>query len=248
VGGLLGSIDPRLPFWGAAALSLANASYGLFVLPESLPAERRAGFQWRRANPVGALQLLRQHPQVFGMAGVLFVSAVAHEVQPSMWVLYTDYRYGWDARTVGLTLAAVGLLSAAVGGGLVRVVVPRLGERWSLLIGLACGATGFAIYGLAPTGQLFCVGLPVVALWGLATPAAQALMTRHIDPSEQGRLQGTIGGLQGVAFMIGPGLFTGSFAAAIGTPSRWHLPGAPFLLAALLLTVAMALAWRVVRR
>jgi len=164
-----------------------------------------------------------------------------------MWVLYTDYRYGWDARTVGLTLAAVGLLSAVVGGGLVRFAIPRLGERGSLLVGLACGTVGFAIYGMASTGVMFCVGLPVVALWGLASPAAQALMTRHIDPSEQGRLQGALSGLQGVAFMLGPGLFTASFAAAIGTNSSWHLPGAPFLLAAVLLAAAMALAARVTR-
>jgi DHA1 family tetracycline resistance protein-like MFS transporter len=246
-GGLLGAANPRLPFWCAAALSLANATYGLFVLPESLPRERRAAFSWRRANPIGALSLLRQHPHVFGIAGVLFLSAVAHEVQPTMWVLYTDYRYGWDARTVGLTLAVVGILSAAVGAGLVRVVVERLGERAGLLLGLACGVAGFTVFGLAPAGVVFCAAIPVVALWGVAGPAAQAIMTRHVDPSQQGQLQGALSGLQGVAFMIGPGMFTVAFAAAITGSRNWQLPGAPFFLAAAILAAGLVQAWRVTR-
>ena len=154
LGGLAGSVNPRLPFWIAAGLSMANTLYGLLVLPESLPVERRAPFQWKRANPVGALMLLRQHAHVLGIAGVVFLAAIAHEVQPSLFVLYTDYRYGWDTRTVGLVLAAVGVLSAVVGAGLVRVVVERLGERRTLLLGLAFGACGFALYGLAPTGAV----------------------------------------------------------------------------------------------
>src|SRR5262249_47508356 len=191
------------------------------------------------------LRLLRQHAQVFGIAGVVFLSAVAHEVQPSMWVLYTDYRYRWDARTVGLTLAAVGVFSAVVGGGVDRFVVARFGERNSLLLGLVFGVAGFTVYGLAPVGTLFCAAIPLVSLWGLSGPAAQALITRHIDPSEQGRLQGAISGLQGVAFMIGPGLFTSTFAAAIGAHAGWQLPGAPFFLAAGILAASFTLAWRV---
>ncbi len=248
LGGLAGSVDPRLPFWIAAGLCLANALYGLAILPESLPAERRAAFEWRRANPVGALLLLRGHAHVLGLAAVVFVSAVAHEVQPSIFVLYTDYRYRWDTRTVGLVLAAVGVSSAIVGAGLVRVVVDRLGERRSLLLGLAFGASGFAVYGLASTGAVFSAGIPLLALWGLAGPAAQALMTRQVGSTEQGRLQGAITGLQGVAFMIGPALFTGTFAAFIGERTDWQLPGAPFLLAALLLATSFAIAWRVAPR
>jgi DHA1 family tetracycline resistance protein-like MFS transporter len=247
VGGLLGAASPRLPFWVAAALSIANASYGLFVLPESLAIERRSVLDWRRANPLGALAFLRRHGGVLGIAAVVFIGGVAHEVQPSMWVLYTDYRYGWDARMVGWTLAAVGLLSAAVGGGLVRVSAARLGERKSMLLGLVFGASGFAIYGLAPTGLWFCAGLPVVALWGLSGPAAQSLMTQRVDPSEQGRLQGAISALQGIAFMIGPAIFTATFAGAISPRASWRVPGAPFLLAAALLGAALALAWWVSR-
>jgi MFS transporter, DHA1 family, tetracycline resistance protein len=247
VGGVLGAASPRLPFWVAAALSIANASYGLFVLPESLPIERRSALEWRRANPLVALAFLRRHAEVLGIATVVFIAGVAHEVQPSMWVLYTDYRYGWDARMVGWTLAAVGVLSAAVGGGLMGMATARFGERKSLLLGLLFGAAGFAIYGFAPTGFWFCTGLPAVALWGLSGPAAQSLMTQRVDPSEQGRLQGAISALQGVAFMIGPAIFTATFAAAISPSSGWRVPGAPFLLAAALLGAALAVAWWVAR-
>ncbi len=247
-GGLLGDADPRLPFWIAAGLSLANAFYGLIILPESLPPERRGTFQWRRANPVGALVLLRRNPQVLGIAGVMFLSSVAHECLPNMWVLYTNYRYAWDTRTVGLTLAGLGVCSALVQAGLVGRVVAGLGERRSLLLGLVFGMSGFTLFGLAPTGVLFCVGIPLLALWGFTGPSAQSLMTREVDPSEQGRLQGAIAALQGVAHMIGPGLFTASFATFIDDRHEWQLPGAPFLLGALILATGFAQAWRATRQ
>ena len=244
-GGLLGSVDPRLPFWVAAACSLANATYGLFILPESLPRERRGRVDWRKANPAGALGLLLRSRMVFGVAAVMFLSSIAHEVLPSMWVLYTDYRYHWDTRTVGLTLAAVGAASAVVQAGLVGTAVSRLGERRSLLMGLALGAVSFAIYGLAPSGFLFCVGIPWMALWGISGPAAQSMLTHEMDPAEQGRLQGAISALQGVAHMLGPPLFTTSFALGVSRPGDWQVPGAPFVLAAGLLATACMLGWQV---
>jgi DHA1 family tetracycline resistance protein-like MFS transporter len=248
VGGLLGSIALRLPFWVAAGLSLANATYGLFVLPESLPPERRSHrFDWKRANPIGSLMLLRRHPEVLGIAAVLFLGYVAHEVYPSVFVLYTDYRYGWGPREVGLALALVGVATAIVGAWLLRVILPALGERRSLFLGLMCGAIGFATYGLAPTPAWFCSGILVAALWGFAGPSAQALMTRRVDVTEQGRLQGAISGLRGVASMIGPGLFTTTFAIAIRSHSG-RLPGAPFLVSSLLLVSSLGLALRVARR
>jgi DHA1 family tetracycline resistance protein-like MFS transporter len=247
LGGVLGAVDPRLPFWAAAGFSLLNATYGMFVLPESLPPERRAAFAWRRANPVASLTLLRSHHELVGLASVIFVGYVAHEVLPSTFVLYTGYRYGWDARAVGLALAAVGLFSAAVHAGLVRPIVRLVGERRALLVGLGFGAAGLALYGLATTGPRFCAGIPVMALWGLAWPAAQGLMTRRVSGSDQGRLQGSINSLRGIAGLIGPGLFTLTFSGFIGAGRGPHLPGAPFLLAALMLAGALGLAWRVTR-
>src|SRR5207253_1001240 len=135
--------------------------YGLVVLPESLPRDRRASFQWRRANPAGALLLLREHPEVLGIASVLFLGNVAHEALPSMWVLYTDYRYGWNEITVGLTLGGIGICSAIVQAGLVGTVVERFGERRGLIAGMLFGACGFAVYALAPSGWIFCLGIPL---------------------------------------------------------------------------------------
>jgi len=247
-GGLLGSVDPRLPFWAAAAFSFANAMYGLFILPESLPREKRRAFEWRRANPLGSLKLLRSHPELSGLAGVVFLSNLAHAALPATFVLYAAYRYGWDARDVGFVLAGIGICSAIVQGALVGPAVRRLGERHVLLAGLSCGALGFFVYGIAPTGALFLAAVPVVALWGLASPAAQGLMTRHVGPSDQGALQGAAGSVMGIANMIGPWLFAGTFAFFIGEGARWHAPGAAFVLAAALLAAGAALAARVTAR
>jgi len=244
LGGLLGSVDPRLPFWVAAGLSLANALYGLFILPESLPPEKRRAFEWRRANPLGSLKLLRSHPELSGLAVVVFLSNLAHVALPATFVLYAGYRYGWDARDVGFVLAGVGVCSAIVQGAVVGPAVRRLGERRVLLVGLTCGAIGFFAYGLAPTGLLFIAAVPVVALWGLASPAAQGLMTRHIGPTEQGALQGAAGSVMGIATMIGPWLFASTFAYFIGEGTRWHQPGAAFMLAALLLALGAVVAAR----
>ena len=202
IGGVLGNIDPRLPFWVAAGFSFLNYLYGLLVLPESLSIERRERFSWRRANPMGSLKLLRSHRELFGLAIVHFIGNIAHEALPTTFVLYAMYRYGWNARTVGLAIAAVGVCSAVVGAGLVEPVVARFGERRTMLAGLLFGTAGFAIYGLAATGAIFWSALPVNALWGLSGPPMQGMMTRHVGSSEQGQLQGALSSLRGIAFMI----------------------------------------------
>ena len=247
LGGLTGAIDPRLPFWIAAGLSLVNVLYGFFVLPESLPPERRAPFAWQRTNPVGALALLRSQAQLIGLAGVNFLGNLAHAALPSVSVLYMMYRYGWTERTVGLTMAGVGVAVIVVQGGVIRPAVKQFGERRALIIGLAFGVAGFAVFGLAPTGPVFWLGIPLMALWGLANPSAQGLMSRRIGPHEQGQLQGANASLMGVANLIGPGLFTLTFAFAIDSAREWSVPGAPYLLAATLLTLAILVALRATR-
>jgi DHA1 family tetracycline resistance protein-like MFS transporter len=248
LGGILGSFDPRLPFWVAAAFSLANAAYGYFVLPESLAPEKRMGFTWARANPVGSLRLLSRHATLLGLGGVSFLYHLAHNVLPAVAVLYASYRYGWDDMTMGLTLAAVGVASGVVQGFLIRPAVERFGERTALIAGLVFGATGFTIYGLAKTSVGFWSAIPVMALWGLAGAACMGLMSRLVSASEQGQLQGANSSLMALSGLIGPGLFTQVFAHAIAPDADWRLPGAPFLLAAAMLVAAMALAWRVTRR
>ena len=247
LGGVLGGIDPRLPFWVAGGLALANAAYGYFVLPESLPKERRAAFSWKRANPVGSLTLLRSHRELYGIAAVLFLMQLSHVVFPAVTVLYMGYRFGWGEMAVGFVLAAVGVCSMIVQGGLIRPVVTRIGERRALGAGLAFGAAGMTIYGAAPLGWIFLAGIPVMALWGLAGPSAQAIMSRRVGPSEQGRLQGATSSLQAITGMIGPTLFTQVFAQSIARGEGLHVPGMAFYVAAAMLVLSGIIAWRVTR-
>ena len=238
IGGLLGGLDPRLPFWVSAAACLINAAFGWFVLPESLPPERRMAFAWARANPLGSLRLLGSHRQLLGMAVVDFIVNVAHQVLPSVFVLYAAFRYGWDETAVGLTLAFVGVCSALVQGLIVGPATAWLGSRGTLIAGMLCGCFGMVIYGVAPSGRWFLLGVPVMALWGLVGPTVMDMMSRKVSPSEQGQLQGANSSSRSVAGLLGPAILTATFAWLL----HW-LPGAPFLLSALLLVAAAAVAW-----
>jgi len=246
LGGVLSALGPRTPFWFAAGFSLANATYGFFVLPESLPPDHRAPFSWTRANPIGSLALLRSHHELFGFATLHFLFHLAHQSLQSVFVLYAGYRYGWTSIEVGWTLAMVGVCFAGVQAGLVGRVVSAFGERRALFFGLACGAIGFAIYGLAPTGRWFLAGVPIMSLWGFYGPAAQGLMTRLVGRSQQGALQGALSSIQMSTGLVGPELFSQTFAAFISA-RRLHVPGAPFLLSSVLLAVALVIALQVVR-
>ncbi|WP_343715147.1 TCR/Tet family MFS transporter [Inquilinus sp.] len=247
LGGILAGIDPRLPFWAAAALSLANAAYGLLILPESLPPERRARFTWAGASPFGALALLRSSPALLGLAGATALIFLAQESLPSLYVLYVMQRYGWDEAAVGLSLAAVGAGSMVVSAALIGPAVARLGERWAMAAGLVFGMAGFALFALAPTGRLILAAIPLLSLWALTGPALQALMSRRVGAEEQGRLQGALSGLHGITGMIGPVLFTQSFALGITPAAGLGLPGLPYGLAAALLAISLVRAWRITR-
>lgn len=242
IGGVLGSFDTRLPFWLSAAACLINAAFGWFVLPESLPLERRMAFAWRRANPLGSLRLLSRHVELWGLAAANFFGQVAHQVLPAVFVLYGAHRYGWGETMVGITLAFVGVCSVIVQGVLIGPAMKFLGERQATVLGLLAGAIGMAIYGLAPDGWLFWVGAPVMALWGLSGPAALQIMSRQVSSSEQGQLAGANTSLASIAGLVAPGLFTLVFAYFLK-----GLPGAPFLLAGLFLLVAYAIAWWVTK-
>ena len=250
-GAWLGAIDLHLPFYVAAALCGANFCYGYFVLPESLPPERRSAFDWRRANPLGSLVLLRRHPELFGLAGVSFLMALAHLVYPMTFVLYADYRFGWNGpeglRMIGWTLLLVGVLSVIVQGGLIGPITRRFGDRRTVLLGAAMGGIGFVLYALAPNGYWFWAAMPVAALWAIAGPAAQSLMTARVGPEEQGRLQGALGSLNSIAGILGPTLFTQTLAFVAANNVQGPLAGATFLLAAAMVSTAGVLAWHVTR-
>jgi DHA1 family tetracycline resistance protein-like MFS transporter len=247
VGGYLGNINLRFPFWAAAGLSLANAVYGYFILPESLPKERRSKSAWQMANPLGSLKLLRSQVELAGLSVVITLLYLAQISLPSMWALYTEYRYAWSRRDVGLSLTLVGVCSAIVSGALVGPFVKRFGERRSLIAGLCFGCVGFAGFALAPRGWILLGVLPFVALWGVSGPAIQSLMSRHVDPTSQGKLQGAINSLRAITGMAGPILFTQVFTLAIAPRVGLHLPGAPYFLAALLLLSSLLLAVYVTR-
>ncbi len=247
LGGILGSADPRLPFWVAAFMSLASAAWGYFVLPESLAPGKRGAFSWRRANFIGAAWLLSSQTQLLGLSAAMFLYNVAHAVFPAVYVLHAGYRFGWGEGMVGLALAVFGVLTAIVQGVLVRPVILRLGERKALLLGMTFGLFGLLMMAFAPSVAWFWASSPVMALWGFIGPAAQAMMTRLVGPDQQGRLQSASSSLIGVASLIAPTLFTTSFY--FGIDPRWGaaLPGAPYLVAAVLLAGSAMIAAHVTR-
>jgi DHA1 family tetracycline resistance protein-like MFS transporter len=244
IGGLLGQVNLRLPFIAAAALTLANALYGALIIPESLPRERRAArFMLSRANPVGSLGLLRSRAGLSGLAGVYFLNQLAAMVWPSVFVLYTGYRYGWTPGVVGLTMMAGGVMGVAVQSFLVGPTIRRFGERGAMLAGAAAGAAGLAWYGAAPSGAIYWLGMPISCLGGLLIPGLQGLMTQRVGPDQQGQLQGANQSLAGLASVVGPGLFGISFAWAVRHPGD-HLPGLPLFLAAAAMAACFTLGLR----
>ena len=247
VGGWLGNMNLRFPFWAAAALSFGNVLYGYFVLPESLPRERRAKSAWHMAHPFGSFELLRSHRELAGLSVVVTFYYLAHNSLPSMWALYTEYRYAWSRRDVGNSLALVGVCAAIVSGVLVGPYVKRFGERRSVLSGLFFGTVGFAGFAFATRGWMLLSVIPFIALWGIAAPAVQSLMARHVDASSQGKLQGAINSLRAITGMAGPVLFTQIFALAISPRFGLHVSGAPYYLAAVLLGTSLLLAAYVTR-
>jgi DHA1 family tetracycline resistance protein-like MFS transporter len=247
VGGLLGGLSPRAPFWASAVLALANVLYGWFVLPESLPRENRRPFDWKRANPVGALALLGTRKGLIGLVSIYGLYMLAHQALQSTFVLYTEHRYHWDARTVGLMLAAVGACTVVVQGALVRHAVAGMGERRTLLLGLSGGVLGFLGYAIAGSSGAMMAVVPIFGVMFFTGPPLQGLMARRVQPNEYGLLQGTNASIMGMAGIIGPVLFTQVFAFFLQPHRGLYLPGAPFLLGCAMMATAFVVAWRVAR-
>ena len=247
LGGFLGEFGPRVPFWFAAGLSTVAFLYGLLVLPESLPAERRMAFSWKRANPVGSLILLRRHPELTGLSVVNFLLYFAHHVFSAVFVLYAAWRYGWGPREVGLLLALVGVLDMGVQGVLVGPVVKRLGDRATMVLGLVGGTVGIAAMGWAPDGLMFILAMLPNALWGLAMPTLQALMTRRVGEDEQGQLQGASMSVASIAGVLSPLFFGWIYSLSVGELAIIQMPGLAFYLAAVVLLLAAMIGWWVGR-
>lgn len=241
------ALDPlRTPFLVAACLCGVNWLYGLLVLPESLPPERRiTAFNWRRANPVGSLAMLRAQPRLLPLWSLLFLFMLSQQVLPNVFVLYTQFRYHWDLKFLGVTFFITGALGILVQSFCVAPVVGRVGERGAVLLGAMAGMAGFVIYAFAPTGALYFIGMPVFAFQGLMQPGLQGLMTQQVSALEQGRLQGANQSIGGIAAILGPTVFPLTFAIALRRLPT--LPGLPILIAASLMAVSMAVALRYAR-
>lgn len=247
IGGLLSNVNPRLAFWVAAGLSLANWLWGLLFVPESLAREKRQAFALRRANPVGSLALLRSHHELWRLTTIQFLAYMAHNVF-SVWALYAIYRYNWNQVAIGLSLMIAGVCGAAISGGLTGRMVSNFGERRTLYIGQFFGAAGMFIAGFAPSGALYFAAVPIISLWNISMPAAQGMMTHRVSEREQGELQGALSSLRSITFIIGPVLFSQVFAWFIAPRHTFHIPGAPFYLAAVMLGSAMLLSKRLEER
>ena len=244
IGGLLGQVNLRLPFVAAAALTLANAIYGYLILPESLKPERRtARLILARANPVGSLRLLRSKAGLPGLAVIYFLNQLSQMVWPTIFVLYTGYRYGWSPGVVGFVMMGGSVLGLGVQSFLVGPMIRRFGERVVMVAGVTAAMIAFAWYGLAPTGLIYLGCMPVSCLAGLIIPGLQGLMTRRVGPDEQGQLQGANQSMTGLASVIGPGLFGATFAWVVQHPAGLFI-GLPLLMASAIMGLCIVLSTR----
>ncbi len=240
LGGVLGDIWVRLPFFVSAALAFANAGYGFLVLRESLPPARRRAFSWKRANPLGALAAMKRYPLVLGLAGVLVLMRFAHDANPAVWTFYTMERFNWTMREVGLSLMASGTITALAYGVLPRLLIPRLGETRSIYIGLAAGAVGFAGFAFSTQGWMLYAWMPIFALMALAMPSLNAVMSKAVDPSAQGELQGALVSVGSLTSVAAPLFMSYLFAYSTTPGAKFYFPGAAFAMASLCLLAAVA--------
>lgn len=249
LGGLLGAISLRLPFFVAAGLALVNWLYGFFVLPESLAPEHRSTVSWRKMNPLASLRRLGTYPLVAGLAVAFLFATMAQRGLENVWILYTGFRYGWDLLTNGLTLGLVGVMAVLVQGLLIKPIVARIGERRSITLGLTVSTLAFLAYGLASQGWMVSVIIVFGALAGVALPTIQGLVAGTVLPSEQGKIHAAFTSLTSLTAIFSPLIFTaGLFSFFTSAAAPVILPGAPFFLGSLLFLVSLVLLVRLFRR
>lgn len=246
IGGLAGSEwGPRAPFWVAAVLTMLNVVYGYFVLPESLGESQRRAFDWKRANPIGSLMHLRKYPVVSGLVvSLVLIYIAAHAVQ-SNWAYYTMFKFEWDEKMVGYSLAVVGVLIAAVQGGIIRIVIPKLGQQKSVYLGIALYAVGLLLFGMASASWMMFAFLLPYCLGGIAGPALQGIISSQVPPNEQGELQGALTSLMSVTAIIGPVMMNSIFAYFTSSEAPVYLPGASFFLAAFLTVLSLFFSYKI---
>ncbi|WP_338872949.1 TCR/Tet family MFS transporter [Spirosoma sp. SC4-14] len=248
IGGYLGQYGPRVPFFVAAGLTMVNFLYGLFILPESLPAENRRPFDWRRANPVGSLLRLGKYPVILGLIASLVLIYIAGFAVQGTWTFYTMEKFKWDEKTVGLSLATIGVSFAIVQGGLSRVIIPKLGQLRSVYVGLTFSAIGFALFGFANQSWMMFAFMAVYAMGGIAQPSIQGIISNQVPANEQGELQGALTSLTSTTSIFGPLIMTNLFSFFTSPNAPTYLPGAPFFLGSVLILISAILARRGLKR
>ncbi|MDB5156667.1 MAG: transporter [Mucilaginibacter sp.] len=248
IGGVLGKYSTHLPFLAAAGLALLNTIYGYFVLPESLDKAHRRPFELKRANPLGSLLQLNKYPAVLGLAASLFLVYFAAQSVQSVWTFYTMTKFGWNEAWVGYSLGFVGLSIAAVQGGLIRIAIPKLGQQRSIWMGLSFYAIGLILFAFATKGWMMFAFMIPYALGGIAGPALQGIMTEQVPANEQGELQGALTSLASLSSIFGPWIMTYLFYKFTQKSTSVYLPGAPFILGAILMLLSVLLAVRSFKR
>lgn len=248
LGGFLGQYGPRVPFFVAAGLTMINFLYGLFILPESLAPENRRPFDWRRANPVGSLMRLGKYPVILGLVASLVLIYIAGFAVQGTWTFYTMEKFKWDEKTVGLSLAAIGVSFAVVQGGLSRIIIPKLGQQRSVYVGMMFSAIGFMLFGLANQSWMMFAFMAVYALGGIAQPSIQGIISNQVPANEQGELQGALTSLTSTTSIFGPLIMTNLFSFFTSPVAPTYLPGAPFFLGSVLIVISALLARRGLKR
>ncbi len=241
LGGLLGGSDLRLPFWVAAGLTLLNALYGIFILPESLKPENRRPFDWGRANPIGSLAALSRFPVVLSLATSIVLTSLAQNALQTTWVLYTAYKFNWDTGAVGISLAVVGITAAIMQGAVIRVLLPKLGEQRAILIGQISSIISFTLYGLATQGWMMYAIIVVGAIGSIGGPALQGLISRSVPANEQGAVQGSISSLTSLTGVFGPLIANTAFGYFISDAAPVKIPGIAFFIGAALIALSLVL-------
>lgn len=241
VGGLVGEYGARLPFLAAAVLSFANLLYGAFILPESLRPEKRRAFEWRRANPTGTLTALRRYPMVFGLIGAYFLFTLGHHSLPAVWSFFTMEKFDWSPREIGYSLGVVGTLMVLVQAVLLRVALPRLGSRRAAMLGFAFCIVSFLGYAFATQGWMVYLFLVAGAFQGFISPAMQGIMSNQVTSSEQGELQGGLASMSSLTSILSPPFMTQLFGFFTGVNAPIYFAGAPWLAAAFLTLLSLAL-------
>jgi len=243
IGGLLGQYGARVPFYAAAALCFLNFLYGYFILPESLPKEKRSVLNLKKANPIGSFLHLKKYPKLIGLASSMFLLYLASHAIQSNWSFFTMYKFNWDEKMVGISLGVIGLFVALVQGVLIRWVNPWLGNEKSIYAGFFLYSLGMLLFTFANQSWMMFIFLIPYCLGGIAGPALQAVISIQVPETEQGKIQGTLTSLMSASAIVGPPLMTGIFYYFTKEQTPFEFAGAPFLLASILMTISALMAY-----